>query len=384
MTVVHAGDSLPVHHLYVHVPFCARRCAYCDFSIAVRREVPWRAFADAVVAEGRMRDVSLTEPLHTVYLGGGTPSQLSPDGVAALLDGLRTLAPWATSAEVTLEANPEDVTPAAVTAWMAAGVTRLSLGVQSFQDPVLRWMHRVHDAETAPRAVRSAQDAGLTSISLDLIFAVPDAVPRDWGYDLEAALACEPEHLSLYGLTIEPQTPLARWTDRGAVREAPEERYAREFLLAHDRMTAAGFRHYEVSNFARPGRESRHNRSYWRGVPYLGLGPSAHGFDGAIRRWNVAPYAAWQRAVVAGIDPVEGREALTGANRLAEAVYLGLRTSAGLDLSVEEIARVQPWVEAGWGTLIRDGAHTRFTCTADGWLRLDALAADLTAFRDDS
>ena len=384
MTAVHAGDSMPVHHLYVHVPFCARRCAYCDFSIAVRREVPWRAFADAVVAEGRVRGVSLTEPLHTVYLGGGTPSQLGADGVAALLDGLRLLAPWVDGAEVTLEANPEDVTPAAVTCWMAAGVTRLSLGVQSFQDPVLRWMHRVHDAGTAQRALHAAREGGLTAISLDLIFAVPDAVPRDWAHDLETALACEPEHLSLYGLTIEPQTPLARWTARGAVQEAPEERYAREFQLAHDRMTAAGFAHYEVSNFARPGKASRHNRSYWRGVPYLGLGPSAHGFDGVVRRWNLAPYAAWQRAVVAGTDPVDGTEVLTEANRRAEAVYLGLRTSAGLALTADEVPHVQPWVEAGWGTVIGDGAHTRFSCTADGWLRLDALAADLTAFRDDS
>lgn len=378
------GARPPVCHLYVHVPFCARRCAYCDFSIAVRREVPWRHFADGVIAEARLRGVSSSERLQTVYLGGGTPSQLGADGVAALLDGLRTVAPWAASAEVTLEANPEDVTAEAVTRWLAAGVTRLSLGVQSFQDPVLRWMHRVHDAETARRAVRVAKDAGLTAISLDLIFAVPDAVPREWAYDLEAALACEPEHLSLYGLTIEPHTPLARWTDRGAVQEAPEERYAREFLMAHERMTAAGFDHYEVSNFARPGAASRHNSSYWRGVPYFGLGPSAHGFDGAIRRWNVAPYAAWLRTVTAGADPVEGAEELTEANRRAEAVYLGLRTAAGLTLVADELTHIQPWVEAGWGRVIRDGAHQRFICTADGWLRLDALAADLTAFRDNS
>jgi oxygen-independent coproporphyrinogen-3 oxidase len=181
----------------------------------------------------------------------------------------------------------------------------------------------------------------------------------------------------MYGLTVEPATPLGRWHARGEVQEAPEERYEAEFLLAHGGLAAAGYEHYEVSNWAQPGRRSRHNSSYWSGVPYLGLGPGAHGFDGAERRWNAAAYAAWQRAAAAGRDPVEGREVLTDENRVAEGVYLGLRTTTGLPLLADERPGLEPWLAAGWAEL----RHERLRLTPTGWLRLDALAATLTVRR---
>jgi len=361
----------------VHVPFCARRCSYCDFSIAVRRTVPWRAFADRVAAELRVRG----EPpraVHTIYFGGGTPSRLGGDGVAAVLDAVRAVCAPDDGAEITIEVNPEDVNATNARAWVAAGVTRISLGVQSFHDPVLQWMHRVHDAAAVPRALDTLRDAGLTDVSVDLIFAVPKALDRDWARDVALALALDPTHVSLYGLTIEGGTPLGRWTARGDVAEAPEESYEAEFLHAHDTFVAAGFEHYEVSNYATPGHRARHNASYWRGVPYLGLGPSAHGFDGQERRWNVAAYASWDARVQAGHDPCGGRERLTAENRLTEAVYLGLRTTEGLPIEPAEHAVVAPWVQAGWVTVASDG---RLRCTAYGWLRLDALAAALTAWR---
>ena len=362
-------------HVYVHVPFCARRCAYCDFAIAVRRQVPVEEYLGAVRKELALR-FPAGEPwrAETLYLGGGTPSRLGGEGIARLLDLLRERITLEEGAEVTIEVNPEDASPDALRRWREAGVTRISLGSQSFDDGVLAWMHRTHTADQVAGAVAAARDAGLDDVSLDLIFALPAALGRDWAGDVARALALEPAHLSLYGLTVEPATPLGRWRDRGSVEEAPEEGYEREFLHAHEALTAAGLEHYEVSNFGRPGCHSRHNRSYWRGVPYAGLGPGAHEFDGARRRWNVGAYAGWVRALAEGRDPIEGEETLTTQNRLAEEVYLGLRTSDGLRLREEELATASAWERAGWGRV--DGGVLRLTPL--GWLRLDALAAALT------
>ena len=189
-------------HLYAHVPFCARRCSYCDFSIAVRRNVPVAEYVHAVAAELAHRDAAATcAPLTTLYLGGGTPSRLGADGVAQLLNAMREHITLAPDAEVTLEANPEDITAEAVAAWRVSGINRLSIGIQSFDDRVLRWMHRVHDASSAQRAVAIARDGGLEHFSLDLIFAVPDSLERDWTRDVDLMLALTPDHLSLYGLT---------------------------------------------------------------------------------------------------------------------------------------------------------------------------------------
>ncbi len=376
-------------HVYVHVPFCGRRCSYCDFAIAVRKVVPVTEFIDAIMAELVTRAESLAAPpeLRSIYLGGGTPSKLGGDGIAALLRGITHRARVEiqnvdNAVEVTIEANPEDVTAEAAAAWAAAGVNRVSMGVQSFDPNILRWMHREHPPEQAARAVTDLRNAGIQDISIDLIFAVPEALNRDWDRDLEAALALDPNHISLYGLTVEPQTPLGRWTARGEVKEAPEERYEREFLRAHDRLTAAGFEHYEVSNYGRPGYRAGHNSAYWQGVPYLGLGPSAHGFDGQVRRWNRRNYSDWLVEVAAGGDPVEGSESLGTEERAAETVYLGLRTIDGLDLGIvasnnrqKAESMVSDWIRAGWAT--RDGA--RLVLSASGWLRLDSIAAALAA-----
>ena len=370
-------------HAYVHVPFCARRCSYCDFSIAVRARVPVEEYVRALRTELELRfPREAHEPwtLDTLYFGGGTPSRLGGEGLALAAATVLERATLAPGAEVTAEANPEDVTADAVAAWRGAGINRLSLGSQSFDARVLEWMHRVHDPEAVRRAVAIARDGGIGSLSLDLIFALPSALDRDWRADLDATLALAPDHVSLYGLTVEPHTPLGRWRERGEAEEAPEERYESEFLEAHARLTAAGFEHYEVSNYALPGRRARHNSAYWTGVPYAGLGPSAHEFDGVVRRWNVGPYAEWVRRLAAGRDPVEGSETLTDDNRIAERVYLGLRTTDGLEISDAEREHVARWVEQGWAAI--DGSRLRLTPL--GWLRLDALAADLTARRSPS
>ena len=363
-------------HLYVHVPFCARRCSYCDFAIAVRKRIPAQEYVDCVRRELALRAPG-AEALDTLYLGGGTPSLLGPEALALLLAELVRafgLSHGGEPPEVTIEANPEDVTPEAAAGWRGAGVNRVSLGTQSFDDTVLRWMHRVHDAARNGAAVRTLRAAGFENISLDLIFALPQALDRDWSRDLECALALEPAHLSLYGLTVEDRTPLARWISRGAIAAPDDERYAEEYLLAHERLGAAGYRFYEVSNAARDARWSRHNAAYWSGRAYLGLGPAAHSYDGRARRWNVAQWEEYRRALGQGTLPVAAEEHLSAAERELEHRYLALRTERGIgvtDIAPERLAR---WVERGWGRLVGD----RVRCTAEGWLRLDALVGDLT------
>jgi oxygen-independent coproporphyrinogen-3 oxidase len=356
-------------HLYIHVPFCVRRCSYCDFSIAVRKRIPAQEYVDVVGRE--LEWAQLDENLETIYLGGGTPSLLPPETIHALLFRVpRSTFP----VEVSLEANPEDVTPTNARAWASAGVNRVSLGAQSFDDRVLQWMHRSHTAARIGEAVGMLRAAGIDNISLDLIFGLPEELPRDWGRDLDQLCSLLPAHCSLYGLTVEPRTPLDRWISRGAVQAPEEGRYVDEYLEAHERLAGAGYQFYEVSNAALPGRQSRHNSAYWSGRPYVGLGPAAHSFDGRTRRWNLAAWEAYRRAVAEGRSPLEAEETLTDEQRDLESLYLGLRTSAGIPLGRLPPSFGDRWVRAGWVTV----HESRLTCTPHGWLRLDSLVQELT------
>ena len=340
--------------------------------------MPAEEFARALARELDLRALGTgADAVDTIYLGGGTPSRLGPDGVRRVIDVVTSRFQPAPDAEITIEANPDDVDDASIAAWKSAGVNRVSLGVQSFDDRALAWMHRTHDSARILRAARALANGGITNWSLDLIFALPPDLERDWARDLDQALALAPPHVSLYGLTVEAHTPIARWRDRGATVEGGEDVYETEYLMAHDSLETAGYSHYEVSNFGRPGSLSRHNRGYWTGASYVGLGPAAHGFDGVERRWNAREYAEWLRLVDGGFDPVGGSEALTEENRMSEEVYLGLRTSHGLVLGGAERAAAQPWVQSGWGTVAED----RLRLTPSGWLRLDAIAASLTMIR---
>jgi oxygen-independent coproporphyrinogen-3 oxidase len=353
-------------HIYLHIPFCARRCSYCDFAIAVRKVVPVDEYLRSVTRELDLRFTGDSEwPIRTLYFGGGTPSRLGAAGIERLMELFNSRTTRIGNAEVTLETNPDDVTLAVARAWKNAGINRISLGVQSFDDKALKWMHRVHDSTAIPHSFEILREAGFQDISLDLIFALPDSLERDWRRDLDL------------GLTVESHAPLGKWVNRGQVIEAPEENYEAEFLRADDVLTAAGFEHYEVSNFGLAGHRAKHNFSYWLGVPYAGIGPGAHEFDPPARRWNVGAYAQWVQRLAAGLDPVEGREELSAENRVAEAVYLGLRTVDGLEISPAERLHVARWIDAGWARM--DGAT--LILSPAGWLRLDSLAADLTLLR---
>ena len=367
-----------MQHVYVHVPFCRRRCSYCDFSIAVRRDVPSRQFADTITAElGLRRTAGEWEdaPLETLYLGGGTPSLLDPaelGRIIALIAGAGD-----SSRELTLEANPEDVTAERARAWRAAGVNRVSLGVQSFDAAVLTWMHRPHGPDAPPRAMQLLRSAGIRSVSADLIYALPDQLHRDLDADLDHLLSLEPDHISAYGLTVEPRTPLDRWVKRGVTRPADDGRYADEFLRIDARLAREGFAHYEVSNYGRPGQRARHNSAYWTGAPYGGLGPAAHRFRKGQRAWNVSAWAEYADRIAAGQDPTAEREALSSEQQALERLYLGLRTQEGVDLSVlgggaESLVRNME--RQGW--LGPSTIGHRLSPT--GWLRLDEIVAVLT------
>jgi oxygen-independent coproporphyrinogen-3 oxidase len=341
----------------------------------VRRNVPVTEYLNALAVELDTVGNSVGPALSTLYFGGGTPSHLGPAGVAALVD--LVLARFALDAdcEITLETNPEDVTPDAASAWLRAGINRLSLGIQSFDDNALEWMHRTHSSEDSSKAIAVARGGGISNLSIDLIFALPESLNRSWSDDLEKALAVGPDHISLYGLTVEKGTPLGRWEARGQITSATEELYAEQFLRAHEAAEAAGFQHYEVSNFGRPGKRSKHNSAYWSGVSYVGAGPSAHSFDGRARSWNVAPYAAWQSRLSKGESVREGEEELTDENRRSEKIYLGLRTIDGYSATEGDLRLAESWKDQGWATTTDDKV---IRLTPEGWLRLDSLAAGLT------
>ena len=252
----------------------------------------------------------------------------------------------------------------------------MSLGAQSFDDTVLEWMHRSHDAARIGAAVHALRGAGIENISLDLIFALPDDLHRDWERDLDMALALRPTHLSLYGLTVEPRTPLDRWISRGATRAPDDERYAEEYLLAHRRLTTEHFEFYEVSNAARDGFRSQHNSAYWSGKAYVGLGPAAHSFDGTARRWNLRAWEAYRRAIADGRSPVESEERLTEEQRELERVYLALRTAEGLATAplCRPLPPIAALVRAGW---LQEHAG-RLKCTPEGWLRLDSIVNEIS------
>jgi oxygen-independent coproporphyrinogen-3 oxidase len=365
-------------HLYIHVPFCLRRCSYCDFAVTATRTPPIAAWLDAVARELELRAgvQGWTAPLllRTLYIGGGTPSLMGTGAMAGLCRRLSSRAALVAGAEWTVEANPETLTAELAADWLEAGVNRLSLGAQTFHGPSLEWMGRMHGPDGPERALAGARAAGFTNISLDLIFGLPQRLGRDWDADLDRLLELAPAHVSLYGLTAEAATPLGRWVGDGREVMAPEESYAAEYLAAADRLRGAGYQHYEVSNFARPGFESRHNQAYWDDAAYIGLGPGAHSYLPPRRIWNVRDWNQYRTVVDSGRLPQDGAETVDSAARGLERVWLALRTSAGLTgLTAAQQRLAERWYAQGWA-VISDG---RVTLTPRGWLLLDRLAVDM-------
>ena len=377
--------------LYVHVPFCTRRCVYCDFYVTTTgRDTAGFARAAAVEIEAVGREFGAREPLATLYIGGGTPSLLSPGDLAVILSAVRRHFTLAPQAEVTFEANPEDVTASLVGAWRDLGVTRVSLGVQSFFDEDLAFMTRNHDGTGAEEAIEHIAKA-FGSFSVDLIFGVPEQPFEHWGANLERAVRLGAPHVSAYSLTVEDHTPLQNQVARGVVIPADDETMRERFLFTHEFLEARGLEHYEVSSFARPGHHSHHNSLYWSHGNVLAVGPSAHAFWRETRsrawRWaNVAHLGRWRGLLEAGHMPVDARERL-GADDLAdEAVLLGLRrldtgldldrleADYGVDLLGEKAATLAALEGAGLLTV----TPSRVRLTPDGAAIADAVAVRLT------
>ncbi len=327
--------------LYLHIPFCKSRCIYCGFYSTTHHELRQR-YVDAVCREMEIRGTEClmaanqqtASLIDTIYLGGGTPSQLTTDQLRQLFLYINNVYALTPHPEVTIEVNPDDVTHPYVATLSQLPVNRVSMGAQTFDDQRLRFLHRRHTAAQVSQAVSMLRDAGIRNISIDLMYGFPDETLDDWQRDIDAALALDVEHISAYCLMIEEGTQL--WEMRKGEMERNwrngEELERQMYEMLTDRLTAAGYEHYEISNFARPGYRSRHNSSYWNDVPYIGLGAAAHSYDLASRSWNVADIRQYIEAIEKGVIPFE-REVLDADTHYNDRVTTALRTSDGLDLT---------------------------------------------------
>ena len=356
--------------LYLHIPFCEKKCIYCDFySIESFRQ--YDDFLSALHREIAMRADVLPEhtSFHSIFFGGGTPSLLTDGQLGGLLDALRSRFRIDEDAEITVECNPGTVDEDKLRGYRAAGVNRLSFGVQSFHADDLQFLSRIHTAGEAEAAIGAAQAAGVGDVNLDLMFSLPGQTPERWMHNLERARALGTTHLSCYSLTVEQGTPLANMVRNGMVTMPPEESDAALFDLTMDTLSEWRFRQYEVSNYAREGYTCRHNLTYWRHEDYLGFGPSAHGTWRGRRWWNLSSLQSWLDAVAAGRLPEAGGETLTADTLRSEYIYLRLR-SEGIHLP--------SFTRLHGGDLLT--AHRRYidSCIAAGQLRLDGDTLSLT------
>ena len=322
--------------LYVHIPFCSSRCVYCGFysttGLALRER-----YVDALCQEIKMRSLPTTPPqkegsLGTIYLGGGTPSQLTIPQLRRIFDAIYIYNKVENDAEVTIEVNPDDVTPELAAALQQLPVNRVSMGAQTFNDERLHFLRRRHSSAQVHQAVATLRQAGFQNISIDLMYGFPNQTLEEWQADIDEALQLNVEHISTYCLMYEEGTPLYRLLEQGKVAEIDEELERKMYFTLINSLESDGYEHYEISNFARPGYRSRHNSSYWKGIPYIGIGAAAHSFDIQTRSWNVADIQQYINGMEQGERCFEA-ETLDEDTRYNDAVTVALRTCEGLDLS---------------------------------------------------
>jgi oxygen-independent coproporphyrinogen III oxidase len=376
---------LSIMHLYLHIPFCKQACHYCDFHFTTNLNQR-RPLVEAMVREIKQRYAYLPHrKLHTIYFGGGTPSLLTEAELGLLFTAIDqhfslVNGPDGQPPEITLEANPDDLTDPAKLAMFRRYANRLSIGIQTFDEETLRWMNRAHTADEAELAVNRAREAGFDNLSIDLIYGISNQI---WPRDLEKALALDVPHISAYNLTIEPNTAFGRWLAKGKLTPVDESLSAVQFTELISALTDGGYIHYEISNFAKPGQFARHNTAYWQRKPYLGIGPSAHSYDGSSRQHNLANNGLYINGITAGESPSE-REILTPADQVNEYLLTGLRTMWGcwiaeldnllgesfLIRQAPEIAKLQ---QANWLVC----SKSTIKLTESGKLFADRVASDL-------
>ena len=368
--------------LYIHIPFCRTRCIYCDFCSSTLGVDEQAAYAEALCSEIANRQCEAgNEPIHSIYFGGGTPSMLNLRLLEKILSSLRQTFRIEADAEVTIEANPDDINLSRIEGWMRLGFNRLSLGVQSLNDDMLQLLHRRHTAQQAIEAVQMAQQAGMSNISIDLMYGLPSLSLSAWDDTLSRTLSLPVTHLSAYCLTIEQRTPIAQAIQDGSLSLPEDEQYEAAYRLLVERTRQAGFVHYEISNFAREGYRSRHNSGYWNGTPYIGLGAGAHSFDGSVRRANTTDVKAY---ILSDGHPVCEMEQLSRTAQINEMIFLSLRTANGLHTdifqqrfgtaSLEQLLKqAQKHILAGKLTL----QHNVLRLSADGVFVSDDIMSDL-------
>jgi len=368
--------------IYIHIPFCKQACVYCNFHFSTSVKLK-NDFIQALLKEINLRNDYLQgENIETIYLGGGTPSLLTVPELESILNGIQSKFHVDACAEVTMEANPDDISISQLTAWKEVGINRLSVGVQSFFEEDLQWMNRAHSAAQSVHCIQLIKDAGFTNYTIDLIYGTPGLNDEKWKWNVDRAIEMEIPHLSCYALTVEPRTALANQVKTSSTVVNVDDQ-AKQFLLLIDWMNANGYEQYEISNFSKPGMRSRHNSSYWQQKKYLGLGPSAHSFNLTSRQWNVANNALYISSMI-NSQPAFEIENLTIKERINEYIMTSLRTVEGMDL--EYIRNEYGEVVA---SALNDNASkyqlngnmqkkgTRMFLTRQGKLLADGIAADL-------
>jgi oxygen-independent coproporphyrinogen-3 oxidase len=369
--------------IYLHIPFCKQACTYCNFHFTTSLRYK-DDLVKALIKEAEAEKAYLGgEAVNTVYFGGGTPSLLSVQELSDLLEALRKHYPVAPDAEITLEANPDDVAREDVKTWKGLGINRLSIGIQSFFEKELRWMNRAHNAAQAKACIENSYAGGIENLSIDLIYGSPLLSDGMWEENVKTAVGYNIKHLSCYALTVEEKTPLQKNISLKKTTDVDSDDQARQFLLLMAWLREAGYEHYEVSNFAQPGFRSQHNSSYWKGTPYLGIGPSAHSFDGTSRRWNIANNNSYIKSVN-GSAPERELEELTISQQLNETIMISLRTMEGIDLrriesefGENERQRIEKEISKYTRTGLVQLRNSHAQLTDEGMLRADGIAADL-------
>jgi oxygen-independent coproporphyrinogen-3 oxidase len=368
--------------IYLHIPFCKKACHYCNFHFSTGKD-QMAGMVKAIRKEALLNKSYLSENIGTIYFGGGTPSLMSDEEIRSIVDDLRKLFPVDEDVEITLEANPDDISIENLSGWKQAGVNRLSIGIQSFFEEDLQWMNRAHNATQALDAVKLAQQEGFHNITIDLIYGTPGLTDEKWKQNIETALSLNVPHLSCYALTVEPKTALAKMIATHQSADVDADKQATHFSILTEYLAAAGFEHYEISNFALPGFRSRHNSSYWQGKPYLGLGPSAHSFNGKSRQWNIANNSLYVTAIENG-EVLFEEELLTEPQRLNEYIMTSLRTVEGTSLSkiaadfgemkaLSIASAAQKHIDLGYLKRVNDVLQL----TAEGKFLADGIASDL-------
>lgn len=368
--------------IYIHIPFCKSRCIYCGFYSTTLLDLR-KKYINAVCREMELRKNYIREPFSTIYLGGGTPSLLDEAELTKLFLYINNVYDVDRNAEITMECNPDDITPKFTNMLSRLPINRVSMGAQTFADSRLRLLHRRHNSDEVKHAVKLLREAGIKNISIDLMFGFPDESLSQWKEDISAALALNVEHISAYSLMYEEDTPLWKMLDTGKVKEIDEELSLTMFKELVCQLTDAGYEHYEISNFARPGYRSRHNSCYWHQVPYIGLGAAAHSFDLNSRQWNVADLKLYIEEINNGIIPME-REELDNDTTFNDIITTALRTSDGIDLNVLETRlgkRYRNTLISAAGKHLEQGLleirHDRLRLTSEGIFISDMVMSDL-------